>query len=71
MDNIYWETEDSHHDNSETMQDYIETINMLDIAFVDGTYAEGTNAQGQRFEIHASGNGDFNHHKITFTLINN
>ncbi len=70
METIYWETDEPHHDNNETMQDYIETINMLDIDFVDGTYAEGVNAQGQRFEIHASGDGDFTHHKVEFNLIN-
>ena len=69
METIYWKTEDSHANNSETMCDYLDNENMLDIDFVDGTYAEGTNAQGQRFEIHASGDGDFNHHKIEFVLI--
>ena len=69
MDNIYWHTEEPHHDNLETMQDYLSVLNMLDIDLVDGTYAEGTNAQGQRFEIHASGDGDFNNHKIEFKEI--
>lgn len=70
METIYWETEEPHNNNSETMHDYIENINMLDIALVDGTYAEGTNCKGDRFEIHASGDGDFNHHKVEFKLIN-
>jgi len=70
MKPIYWETEESHADNVETMCDFLENINMLDIDFVGGTYAEGVNAQGQRFGIHASGDGDFNHHKIEFVLLN-
>ena len=68
MDPVYWETDEPHANNSETMSDYLNSINMLDIHFVNGTYAEGSNAQGQRFEIHASGNGDFNHHKIEYVL---
>ena len=51
------------------MGDYLDTINMLNITMVDGSYAEGVNAQGQRFEIHASGDGDFNNHKIEFKEI--
>ena len=70
MQTVYWKTDEPHHDNSETMQDYLETINMLDITMVDGTYAEGVNAQGQRFEIHASGDGDFNEHTVESNLIN-
>ena len=69
MDTIYWTTEEPHANNSETMSDYINAINMLDIDFIDGTYAEGTNAKGERYEIHASGDGDFNNHKVEFVLI--
>jgi hypothetical protein len=70
MESIYWETEEAHSNNSVTMGDYLESINMLDIHLVDGTYAEGSNAKGERYEIHASGNGDFNNHRIDFVLIN-
>ena len=66
MENIYWTTEEPHADNNTTMCDYLETINMLDITMVDGTYAEGVNAKGERFGIHASGDGDFFNHKIEF-----
>jgi len=69
MEPVYWETDEPHANNTETMCDYLEYINMLDIHLVDGTYAEGSNAQGQRFGIHASGNGDFTHHKIEYVLI--
>ncbi len=69
MGTIYWSTEDPHADNTTTMCDYLETINMLDITLVDGTYAEGVNAQGEKFAIHASGNGDSFNHKIEFELL--
>ena len=69
MDTIYWETEEELNDNSFVMTDYLENINMLDIVFLDGTYAEGVNCNGEKFEIHASGNGDFFNHKIEFVKI--
>ena len=69
MDAIYWTTEEPHHDNSETMQDYLDSGNMLDITLVDGAYAEGTNCNGDRYEIHAGGNGDSYSHVVTFKLI--
>jgi len=69
MEDIYWSTEEPHADNNETMCDYLETINMLDISFVDGTYAEGRNSSGELFEIHAGGNGDSFNHKVEFKPI--
>jgi len=69
MEAIYWETEEELNDNSFVMTDYLENINMLDIVFLDGTYAEGVNCNGEKFEIHASGNGDFFNHKIEFVKI--
>jgi len=70
MKAIRWETDEPHADNTETMCDYINHINMLDITLVDGTYAEGVNLKGEKYEIHASGDGDFTHHKVEFKLIN-
>jgi|TARA_Y100000310_G_scaffold294507_1_gene325023 hypothetical protein len=70
METIYWETEEELNENSFVMADYLENINMLDIVFLDGTYAEGVNCNGEKFEIHASGNGDFFNHKIEFVKIN-
>ena len=70
MDNIYWTTEEPHFDNSATMMDYLEYINMLDIVMVDGTYAEGVNCKGEKYEIHASGNGDSYSHMVSFKIIN-
>jgi len=67
---ITWETDEPHANNSETMQDYLEHINMLDITMVDGTYAEGKNSAGTSYAIRAMGDGDFNHHKVTFERLN-
>lgn len=70
MENICWETEEPHANNSETMSDYLENINTLEITMVDGTYAEGVNCNGDKYEIHACGNGDYHHHKVSFKRIN-
>lgn len=69
METIYWKTDEPHFNNNQTMNDYLDNINMLDITFLDGSYAEGENTQGQKFEIHASGNGDAYNHKIEFKAI--
>ena len=39
METIYWSTEEPHANNSETMQNYLENINMLDIKMVDEGYS--------------------------------
>lgn len=69
MEIIYWSTEEELNDNIFVMSDYLENINMLDITMVEGTYAEGTNCKGEKYAIHASGNGDFFNHKIEFELL--
>lgn len=71
METIYFETEESLPDNQTTMCYYLDYINAtLDIIEVDGTYAEGVDCHGNLWAIHASGNGDFNNHKIEFELLN-
>ncbi len=70
MNAFKWSTEEAHVDNSTTMCDYLDNHNMLDITFVDGTYAEGVNGKGNKYEIHAGGDGDSFNHIITFKLIN-
>lgn len=70
MDNIYWSTEEALSTCADSMGDYLENVNMLDIKLVDGSYAEGVNAKGERFEIHVGGNGNFNDHMASFVLIN-
>lgn len=71
MKNYYWETDSSHSNNSITMYDFIENHNTeLEITFVDGSYAEGVNSEGQKYKIHAGGDGDFKHHCIRFVELN-
>lgn len=70
METYYWTTDYAHNNNEHTMQEYLDEVCMLDIITVDGTYAEGKNAKGEIYAIHASGNGDFFNHKITFELMN-
>lgn len=69
MEDITWSTEEPLNSNSDVMQDYLENINMLDITYIDGTYAEGMNCKGEKYEIHAGGDGDFFNHKIEFKRI--
>ena len=67
-----WETPIPHQDNIETMNDFLENhldkINGLDIEIkeVDGTlvFASDTESDVIKYEIHASGDGDFSHHKV-------
>jgi hypothetical protein len=42
----------------------------LTIDYIDGTYAEGIDCKGNRWGVHASGNGDCFNHKIEFDLLN-
>ena len=69
MKAIFWSTEEELNDNTFVMGYYLEHINMLDIAIVDGTYAEGVNAQSEKYAIHASGDGDFFIHLDFMCLI--
>ena len=75
MEPFYWETDESHHNNGVTMSEYLEAYNTpdnpqyLEITLVDGTYAEGKNKEGQRYEIHAYGDGDSWNHIVEFKLI--
>jgi hypothetical protein len=69
MDDYTWTTDYLHVDNTQTMNEYLEKINMLDIIEVNGSYAEGINSKGEVYAIHASGNGDSFNHRIRFELI--
>lgn len=70
MENAYWSTDYYIETNSETMQDFLNNVNMLDITLVDGSYAEGINGRGEKYAIHVCGNGSAYYHKATYTLIN-
>ena len=72
METYRWKTIRSHSNNVETMNDYLENHlpQWFDVTFEDGTYAEIKNKNtGQIFGVHAGGDGDFNHHKVTFDFI--
>jgi len=69
MDDYTWRTDESHSDNSETMNDYLdnEMDQTWEIIMVDGTYAEiVTYDQGDKYGVHASGDGDSFSHRISF-----
>ena len=66
-----WSTEESHANNSETMSDYLneEMDQSWEVLIVDGTYAEIMTDCGRCYEVHASGDGDFDKHKVSFEII--
>lgn len=72
METLYYSTEYYHHDNSFTMNDFlenkfIERFNSDDkLIFQDGSYAEIQTISGDNFAVSASGNGDSYNHKIEF-----
>lgn len=72
MQTFYWNTENEHSNNVETMQEYLEEHlpSCFNVIFEDGTYAEIQNKNsGQIFGVNASGNGDFYSHKVEFEFI--
>lgn len=71
MNPYYWKTEEPHSTNIDTMNDYLdnEMPEGWVIADIDGTYAEVVDTDGNKWAVHASGNGDCNNHKVEFELI--
>tara|TARA_R110000751_G_scaffold305501_1_gene422009 strand:+ start:169 stop:387 length:219 start_codon:yes stop_codon:yes gene_type:complete len=71
MEDYYWETEEPHSTNEDTMHDYLDYH--LDDSFKvlehGGTLAVIISDTGIKYEVHASGNGDFNNHKVEFIKI--
>lgn len=67
----YWSTDESHHDNLETMSDFLlyELDEEWSLTLVDGTYAEISHDSHGKFEVHASGDGDSFNHKVEFKKI--
>ena len=65
-----WQTEDHHHDNNETMVEFLECYlpEGFEVTLCDGTYAE-IHKDGLTYEVHASGNGDPYHHRVEFSII--
>ncbi len=72
MEDFIWSTENSHSNNIETMDDYINNhlSDNFECFFQDGSYAEITDlSNGNIWGCHASGRGDFNNHKVRFEFI--
>ena len=72
METLRWMTTNEHQDNNETMQDYLQNYlpSCFDIILEDGTYSEIKNRNTDKvFAVHASGDGDFNNHKVEFEFI--
>lgn len=72
METYKWTSEEEHTDNTETMNEYLDyhLPKCFKVMFQDGTYAEIKNRNShQRFEVHASGDGDFRNHKVEFKFM--
>ena len=70
MEPVRWRTDEPHSNNTETMHEYIHNHNMIHITYLQGSYAEGVNGMGDKYEMHAGGDGDSFNHIVTFKLIN-
>lgn len=67
----YWETEDSHANNTETAYDFIknELPSNVDVYFQDKNYLEFIFEDGKYYSATIFGNGDFTHHQANFEFI--
>lgn len=63
-----WTTEHCVYSSSQALEWYLANVNMLDIRFVKGMYAEGTNAKGEIYSLTASSEGVHNH-TVEITLL--
>lgn len=68
---FYWSTDYDHANNETTTCEFLDyhLPEEYTVTFVDGTYAEIISPDGVEYSVHASGNGDFYNHKITFEEI--
>ena len=75
MEVYKWDTIKPHQDNEETMLDFLDNhfLEVFDseckVVFLDGTYAEVTTSANAKYELHASGDGDFLNHKLEYEMI--
>jgi hypothetical protein len=73
IDEFKWSTEEELATNTDTMNEWIEYHMPEDYVLIeetlDGTYAEILDEEGHKFACHASGNGDFSNHIISFELL--
>jgi len=63
---FYWETKEYHHDNSVTLNDWLENQmeDDVEITYQSGSYCKVMNSFGESYSLMASGNGDSYSHKI-------
>lgn len=73
IEDFTWNTAYEIPNNTDTMNEWLELYLPDDYELIeesiDQTYAEIIDGRGHKFAVHASGNGDFYHHKIEFELI--
>ncbi len=75
IETFNWTTENSHANNSETLSNFLENKmkshcgSDFTVFYQDDTYAEIINSKGKHYGVRASGNGDFNNHKVTFEFL--
>jgi len=63
---FYWETEEYHHDNSITLNDWLENQMQddVEITYQSGSYCEVINSFGESYSLMVGGNGDSYSHQI-------
>ena len=71
LQTYYWTTDQPHSTNQVTLEDYLHhhLDNEWVVVWFCGTSAEIVNGCGARLEVHASGNGDFFNHKVSFVEV--
>lgn len=61
-----WQTESAHSDNTETMQDYLDNHLPGGYEIIEQGGSLAIVGKMNKIIIHASGDGDFTHHKVRF-----
>lgn len=71
MNDWRWSTDEPHANNTETMSDYlnIEMDQSWSVDLVDESYAEIMTDSGERYAVHAKGDGNFNDHRVSFVKL--
>lgn len=72
MKDFIWSTSHYHHDNTFTMNEYLEEHlpDEFECIFQDGSYAEIQHKTSKKiYGLHAGGNGDSFNHRVRFEFI--
>ena len=77
MEDYRFSTTESMPTNSDTMAYFLNDNNHFysrfdddaQITFEDGSYAEVENGNGEKYAVHAGGDGDFYNHRIKFEAL--